>query len=80
MYRQRPLTDTTTTLLMGRWSTEDPDEPIAWTNTYEGARIFYTTLGHPDDFQTEAFNRMLSNAVHWTLNLPDTNESNATDE
>jgi nicotinamidase-related amidase len=67
IYRQRPLADSTQTLLMGRWSKEDPDEPIAWTNTYQDARVFYTTLGHPGDFQIEAFNRLLLNAIHWSL-------------
>jgi len=67
IYRQRPLADTTKALLMGRWSKEDPDEPVAWTNTYQGARVFYTTLGHPGDFQIGAFNRLLLNAVHWSL-------------
>jgi type 1 glutamine amidotransferase len=61
------LADTTKTLLTGRWSKEDPDEPVAWTNTYQDARVFYTTLGHPGDFQIEAFNRLLSNAIHWSL-------------
>jgi len=67
IYRQRPLADTTKTLLAGRWSKEDPDEPVAWTNTYQGARVFYTTLGHPGDFQIEAFNRLLLNAIRWSL-------------
>jgi nicotinamidase-related amidase len=70
IYRQRPLADTTHTLLMGRWSKQDPDEPVAWTNTYQGGRIFYTTLGHPGDFQIEAFNRLLRNAIYWALGLP----------
>jgi type 1 glutamine amidotransferase len=52
---------------MGRWSAEDPEEPVAWTNTYRGGRMFYTTLGHPGDFQNEAFRRMLVNAVRWSL-------------
>ena len=67
IYRQRPLAGTTKTLLMGRWSKEDPDEPVAWTNTYQNARVFYTTLGHPGDFQIEAFNRLLLNAIRWSL-------------
>ena len=49
----------------GRWSTEDPDEPVAWTNTYAGGRVFYTTLGHPGDFENPAFQRLLLNAIHW---------------
>jgi nicotinamidase-related amidase/type 1 glutamine amidotransferase len=67
IYRQRPLGPSATVLLMGRWSKDDPDEPVAWTNEYEGGRVFYTTLGHPDDFRIEAFNRMLINAVNWAL-------------
>lgn len=67
IYRQRPLADSVDVLLMGRWSAEDPEEPVAWTNTYRGGRVFYTTLGHPGDFQNEAFRRMLVNAIRWTL-------------
>jgi type 1 glutamine amidotransferase len=54
-------------LLRGRWSDQDPDEPVAWTNTAEGRRVFYTTLGHGDDFQLEPFRRLLHNAVRWAL-------------
>jgi acetyl esterase/lipase len=41
-------------------------EPIAWTRTYKGGRIFYTALGHPQDFREESFRRMLVNALFWT--------------
>jgi hypothetical protein len=67
IYRQQPLTDSVDVLLMGRWSAEDPEQPVAWTNTYRGGRVFYTTLGHPGDFQNEAFRRLLVNAIRWTL-------------
>ena len=67
LYRQRPLAVTTTVLLKGRWSQEDPEEPVAWTNTYQGGRVFYTTLGHPGDFPAESFNRLLLNAVRWAI-------------
>lgn len=67
LYRLRPLAPATTVLVMGRWSTEDPDEPVAWTYTYDGARVFYTMLGHPDDFRSEPFLRMLENAIQWCL-------------
>mgnify|MGYP002129115013 CR=1 FL=1 len=29
----------------------------------DGGRVFYTTLGHPDDFRSDSFVRMLGNAV-----------------
>ncbi|MBI3839262.1 MAG: alpha/beta hydrolase fold domain-containing protein [Planctomycetia bacterium] len=41
-------------------------EPIAWTRIYKGGRIFYTSLGHPQDFNEESFRRMLVNALFWT--------------
>ena len=79
IYRQRPPADTTTTLLTGRWSTEDPEEPVAWTNTYQGARVFYTTLGHPADFELDSFNRLLANGIRWTLESPEANHDESTD-
>jgi putative membrane-bound dehydrogenase-like protein len=41
-------------------------EPIAWTRSYKGGRIFYTSLGHPRDFANESFRRLLVNALYWT--------------
>ncbi|MBI2302071.1 MAG: ThuA domain-containing protein, partial [Armatimonadetes bacterium] len=47
-----------------------PDQPVAWTwtNTY-GARAFFTTLGHPEDFEAVPLQRLLINAVHWCLGI-----------
>jgi hypothetical protein len=28
--------------------------------------VFYTSLGHPDDFKTESFLRLLVNSLAWT--------------
>ena len=42
------------------------DNPVAWTGTNSfGARIFFTTLGHPEDFDQEPFQHMVINAIHW---------------
>lgn len=47
------------------------DNPVAWTwNTPEGAKVFATTMGHPEDFQVEAFQRLVINAIHWSLDKP----------
>lgn len=42
------------------------DNPVAWTgaNSY-GGRFFMTTLGHPEDFSLEPFQRLVINAIHW---------------
>jgi type 1 glutamine amidotransferase len=45
--------------------------PVAWAWQNEwGAKVFGTSFGHPGDFAEESFNRMLVNAVHWSLDLP----------
>ena len=56
-------------LLIGTIPDKEP-EPVAWTNQYKQARIFYTSLGHPDDFKNAPFRRMLINAVFWAMNKP----------
>lgn len=49
------------------------NEPVAWTNTYNGGRVFYTSLGHPADFEHDTFVTVLTNAVFWALDLPGPN-------
>lgn len=47
------------------------DNPVAWAwRNKAGARVFMTTLGHPQDFNVEAFQRLVVNGIHWTLNAP----------
>jgi type 1 glutamine amidotransferase len=47
------------------------DNPVAWTGTNSfGARIFFTTLGHPEDFDQEPFQHMVINAIHWAAGKP----------
>jgi type 1 glutamine amidotransferase/nicotinamidase-related amidase len=67
LYKVSPLAKSTTPLLMGTIPNQ-PTEPVAWTNTYQNARVFYTSLGHPDDFNQPDFNKLLVNAVFWGLN------------
>jgi len=67
LYNLTPLGPRTEVLLTGKWTDDQPAQPIAFTNTYNGARIFYTQLGHPDDFKIDAFNRLLRNAIRWAV-------------
>jgi uncharacterized protein len=39
--------------------------PVAWTTEYRGRRVFYTSLGHPDDFEVPSFRRLLLNGIAW---------------
>jgi type 1 glutamine amidotransferase len=50
--------------------------PVAWTKTYTGAsgtpaRVFFTTLGHPYDFRTEAMRKLALNGILWALGMED---------
>ena len=66
LYKVRPLAASATTILEGRISGQEP-EPVAWTHlTSTGGRVFYTSLGHVDDFAQPAFQRLLRNAIDWT--------------
>ena len=69
LYRVSPLLEGTTPLLKGKWK-DVPEEPVAWTNTYKGARVFYTSLGHVDDFNDPRFRRLLTNGILWALDRP----------
>jgi len=66
LYRVNPLKKACVPLMSGRVKGA-PLEPVAWTHSYRGGRIFYTSLGHPSDFQLPAFRRLLRNAVLWSL-------------
>ncbi|MCF7975839.1 MAG: ThuA domain-containing protein [Phycisphaerae bacterium] len=69
LYEVRPLAKTTATLLMGSIAGQ-ASEPVAWTHQYRGGRVFYTSLGHPDDFSHTEFRKLLVNAVFWAMNKP----------
>ena len=68
LYKVSPLEKGTTPLLMGAIPGQ-PAEPVAWTHIYgtKRARVFYTSLGHPDDFKNAEFRRLLANGVAWAL-------------
>ena len=68
LYKVSPVSETATLLLKGAIPGESP-EPVAWTKIYgpKKARIFYTSLGHPDDLQNPEFRHLLANGIRWAL-------------
>lgn len=66
LYKVSPLVADAKPLLLGSIPGQ-PAEPVAWTRLYgkKHARIFNTTLGHPEDFKRPEFRRLLLNAVGW---------------
>jgi len=79
LYRSTELAPSCTVLLVGSHVGADgakpaappPDQPVAWTTTYRGAKVFYTSLGSGRaSFAKPWFRRMLANAVFWALEKP----------
>lgn len=70
LYKSRDLAETVTPLLVGEVKGISEVEPVAWVNTAQNRRVFYTSLGSPDDFKLPAFRRLLLNGILWSLNKP----------
>ena len=64
LYKNDGIAKDCEVLLTG--TNEKATMPVAWTRTYKGARIFYTSLGQQGDFEKESFLRLVENAVYWT--------------
>lgn len=58
-----------TPLLIGTVEGQKP-EPVAWTFDYKGGRVFYTSLGHWDDWSFDEFRTIMIRAIFWTMNKP----------
>ena len=71
LYKSSPLASSATPILIGSIPGQEP-EPVAWTNLAgpKQARVFYTSLGHIDDFQNPAFRKLLVNGLYWALEDP----------
>ncbi|MBA4187103.1 MAG: hypothetical protein C0467_03710 [Planctomycetaceae bacterium] len=64
LYKNPNVAADVVVLLQGSMGKES--EPMAWTREKDGRRVFYTSLGHPDDFKDENFTRLIVNALAWT--------------
>lgn len=78
LYRVLPLSEDATPLLLGEADGIEPAQPIAWTRLHgpRKARIFYTSLGAPEDVVLASVRRLLRNAVEWTLETSVKGEAN----
>ncbi|MCC6125515.1 MAG: ThuA domain-containing protein [Pirellulales bacterium] len=74
LYFASPLDKKAHALLLG--SSEGKTEPVAWTHAYKGGRVFYTSLGHQDDFAAPQFRTLLVNAIFWSMDRPLSNGKN----
>ncbi len=76
LYHVAPLNGPATLLLDGTAVNSErtakaaqfpPLQPVAWTREHDGARVFFTTLGHPADFEQPSMRRLTVNAILWAL-------------
>ncbi len=76
LYHVAPLNGPATLLLDGTSVNSDkaakadqfpPVQPVAWTREHAGGRVFFTTLGHPGDFEEPSMRRLTVNAILWAL-------------
>ena len=73
LYYVLPLPDSCKPVLLG--SSVGPSgreervvNPVAWTKIDANRRVFYTSLGHPEEFELPSFRRLLFNGIDWALN------------
>jgi len=77
LYHVAPLSGGPSTILLDGTSVNSrltakadqfpPVQPVAWTRAHKGARVFFTTLGHPADFAQPSMRRLLVNGILWAL-------------
>ena len=70
IYRVAPIDKKAQVLLwgtVGDTTVGDTKEPIAWTRMAGKSRVFYTSLGHPSDFNDESFVTLLTNGMLWAV-------------
>lgn len=71
LYQVSPLEKDCTPLLTGTIPAQPgvAAEPVAWTRLVgpKQMRVFFTSLGHWDDFSEPGFRHLLSNGIAWAL-------------
>lgn len=80
LYQVAPLAEGAVVLMTGvmsegtRFKGESvagESEPAAWTFTRsDGGESFYTSLGHPADFENPVFQQLLTQAIDWAVSKP----------
>jgi uncharacterized protein len=88
LYHADTLLDSVTPLVVGRAikgaepGGEQFSDPhtVAWVHHYQGengkSRVFFTTLGHPEDFKNESMRKLSLNGILWALGMEDVIQEN----
>lgn len=70
LYKTAPLAPGCELLMTGSTPISSGTQPVAWAREYKGARVFYTSLGGPQDFENATFCRLMANALFWAAKRP----------
>jgi hypothetical protein len=65
IYKNKLLDQKSTVLLEGEAAGKV--EPLAWTRMVGKSKIFYTSLGHPLDFEIPHYRTLVTNGILWAL-------------
>ncbi|MBN2308094.1 MAG: ThuA domain-containing protein, partial [Candidatus Hydrogenedentes bacterium] len=65
LYFVAPIKEDAQVLLTG--SIPGRTEPLVWTRMYNGGKVVYIGLGHPDDFEAPEFRKLLTNSIFWAM-------------
>lgn len=68
VYKVGNLDEQATVLIRGLVEEEGLDEPVTWIreNSY-GGQVFYSSVGHPDDFENKDNIKILNQAIAWLI-------------
>ena len=66
IYHVAPLLDKSAVVLL-TGTIPGKVEPVAWTRMAGRSRVFYTSVAHPADFETDYVPTLLTNGIRWAL-------------
>ncbi len=67
LYQYENLDPTIDVIMSARHSSDEPAQPIAWTNEKEGKRVFYMSPGGVEEMATTEIQSLLKAAILWGL-------------
>ena len=67
LYKNRPLRSPDIQVVLEGKIPDRPAEPVMWINNQEKRKVFYTSMGHWEDWNNEVFHQIMLNVVDYLL-------------
>jgi nicotinamidase-related amidase len=68
LYKNRPLRSPDIQVLLQGMIPDKPPEPVMWINNQSKRKVFYTSMGHWEDWNNGIFHQIMLNTVDFLLN------------